>query len=360
MAGRKKLNYKVLVAQHMDVLRSLQYDTGLFAASAKDSNTGYEKSWLRDNFYECLAFVMVGDYETARKTYKALIALFLKHEYKLDHAIAKKPEHKYQYIHARYHPHTFDEFWDDWGNKQHDAVGAILFGIGMLEGVYKVKVIETDDERRVVKKLVEYLGAIMYWADPDSGMWEEDEEVHASSIGACVAGLSAISKYTEIPVSRDYIAAGRRALSALLPRESKRKFVDLALLSLIYPYNVVTPKQRDEILTNVGYHLEKKKGVIRYKGDHYYNKNPDGYSEEAEWTFGFSWLAIIYEKRGKKRKAKEYIDKAIDTINERGEIPELYFSNSDKFTNSPLGWSESMFIIALFEFNEKHVGKKGS
>lgn len=349
-----RVPYRKLVDQHMRILKGLQYRSGLFAASRKQSRTGYDKSWLRDNFYECLAFIAVGDFETVKKTYRALLNIFLKHEDKIDCAIGRKPEHKHEYIHARYHPHSFDEFWDDWGNKQHDAVGAILFGIGELEGKYGVKVIESEDERRIVKKLVDYLGSIMYWCDPDSGMWEEDEEVHASSVGACVAGLQAIKKYTCVKVPGRYITAGRKALHSLLPRESGRKFVDLALLSLIYPYNVVTVKQRGEILCNVEYHLLKKRGVIRYKGDHYYNKNPDGYSEEAEWTFGFSWIAIIYEMMGKKRKAHEYLSKAVDTINERGEVPELYFSNSLKFTNSPLGWSESMFVVALYCFNEKH------
>jgi len=354
-----RISYNKLIDQHISVLKSLQYRTGLFAASKKRSNvinedTGYDKSWLRDNFYECLAFMVTGDYGTAKKTYKALLKIFLKHEDKIDHAIRHKPEHKYEYIHARYHPHTFDEFWDDWGNKQNDAIGAILFGVSTLED-RGVKVIETEKELRIVKKLVDYLGSIMYWHDPDSGMWEEDEEIHASSIGACVAGLNAIKKHTSIKVPQKYISSGKKALNNLLPRESKKKFVDLALLSLIYPYNIVTAKQRNEILTNVEYHLEKKKGVIRYKTDHYYNKNPDGYSEEAEWTFGFSWLAIIYEMLGKKNKAKEYINNAINTINKDGEIPELYFSNTKNFVNSPLGWSESMFIVALYNFNKKHL-----
>jgi hypothetical protein len=52
-------------------------------------------------------------------------------------------------------------------------------------------------------------------------------------------------------------------------------------------------------IENINYHLLKKRGVIRYKGDHYYNKNPDMCSEEAEWTFGLSWLAIIYAKLNK-------------------------------------------------------------
>ena len=341
--------------QHLKVLRSLQYKSGLFSASAHNGHTGYDKSWLRDNFYECLPFMIIGDHEAAKKTYKSLLNIFLKHEDKIDHAIAAKPKHTHQYIHARYNPHTFDEYWEEWGNKQHDAIGEVLYGIGWLEGECNIKILENEDYKRVVKKLVDYLGAVMYWRDPDNGVWEEEEEIHASSIGACVAGLTAIKKYTDIRVPQKYIKSGKSALRHLLPRESEKKFVDLALLSLIYPFHVVTAKERDLILKDTIYHLERKRGVIRYKGDQYYNKNKDGHSEEAEWTFGFSWIAIIYEMMHKKKKAKEYIEKAISSINKKGEVPELYFSNSEKFVNSPLGWSESMFIIALYYFNEKHL-----
>ena len=351
----EKVHYQKLIEQHTAILKGLQYKSGLFGASKKKSITGYDKSWLRDNFYECLAFIVTKDFKTAKETYKALLAIFLKHEYKIDHAISKKPHHKHEYIHARFDPKTFDEFWDDWGNKQNDSIGAILFGIGILEGKYGQKILTTKDEKRIVTKLVKYLNSLQYWHDKDSGMWEEDEEIHASSVGACVAGLTSIKKYTDIPVPQKYITNGNKVLKGLLPRESKRKFVDLSLLSLIYPYNVVTAKQRDAILEHTIYHLEKKNGVLRYKGDNYYNKNVDGRSEEAEWTFGFSWIALIYEMMGQKKKAKEYILKAENSINKLGELPELYFSNTHKFVNSPLGWSESLFIIAIYNMNKKHL-----
>jgi GH15 family glucan-1,4-alpha-glucosidase len=139
----------------------------------------------------------------------------------------------------------------------------------------------------------------------------------------------------------------------LLPRESKTKFTDLALLSLIWPYDVVSDTLVEEILENVEYHLLRDRGVIRYKGDRYYNANEDGWSEEAEWTFGLSWLAIIYEKLGKHEKAKEYLEKAKAASTKKG-MPELYYSNSTKYNdNTPLGWSESLFLVALHEVNDR-------
>jgi len=350
------LKYKRLIKQHLSILKNLQYESGLFAASRKNVRTGYNKSWLRDNFYECLAFYILEDWDTVLKTYQAILKIFEKHEYKIDHAIAKKPEHRHEYIHGRYHPHTFDEYWEDWGNKQNDTVGAILFAIGKLMKNNK-KILKTKKDYRIVQKLVDYLSTLEYWHDEDSGMWEENEEVHSSSIGACVAGLKAVSKVKGIHVDKELIKKGEKALRDQLPRESKRKFVDLALLCLIWPYKVTTKTETERILKNVTYHLERNKGIIRYKNDHYYNKNPDGYSEEAEWTFGFSWLAIIYNMLGKPRLAKKYEKLALDTLTDKG-TPELYFSQTDKYNrNTPLGWAESLFIIALYDINNKHKNK---
>jgi phosphorylase kinase alpha/beta subunit len=190
-------------------------------------------------------------------------------------------------------------------------------------------------------------------------MWEEDEEIHASSVGACVAGLKSIKDLEQVTVPEGLIAKGQETLDKLLPRESDKKFVDLALLSLIFPYNVVNKEQRDSILNHVEYHLLRNKGVVRYKNDYYYNKNPDGYSEEAEWTFGLSWLSIIYAELGDLKKAKHFEELALATVNDKGEEPELYFSNSPKHNeNSPLGWAESLLVVAVHELHEKHKTKK--
>jgi phosphorylase kinase alpha/beta subunit len=244
---KKKVSYKDLLKQHLNILKGLQYRSGLFAASSKKVATGYDKSWLRDNFYECLAFEVIGDWDTVEKTYNALLEIFLRHEYKLDWAIKKKPTYKHEYIHARFHPETFDEFWEEWGNKQNDSIGAVLFKIGQLEHNHKRSILNTEDKVRIVNKLVQYLKSIEYWRDEDNGVWEENEEVHASSVGACVAGLKSVKKLKGIEVPEGMIEKGELALAKLLPRESPGKFVDLAELSLIYPYNVVTAKQRDEI-----------------------------------------------------------------------------------------------------------------
>ncbi len=355
-----RLTYQQLIKRHIKILKSLRVKSGLFLASKKGVETGYDKSWLRDNFYETLAFEVIGDWKTVERTYRAILKIFLKHEDKIDAAIISKPAASFEYIHARFHPETFNEFWEEWGNKQNDAVGCILHRIGVLEVNHKRSILKTPDHTRIINKLIKYLETIEYWHDPDSGMWEEAEELHASSVGACVAGLKSISKVASIEVPRQLIARGEKALEQMLPRESEKKFVDLSLLSLIWPYNVVGEQQRTQILENVEYHLLKERGVVRYKGDKYYNRNEDEVSEEAEWTFGLSWLAIIYQILDNKEKAQALIKDLIAIDTPEG-MPELYFSNSLEYNeNTPLGWSESLFIVALYEMNEREENKSKS
>ena len=332
-----------MITKSIAILESLQHPTGLFSASRKDVKTGYNLCWIRDTIYASLGFEAVKNTAAVKKIYHALLGLLLKHEYKIDWII-KQPHPKvpFRYIHARYDPVEMCELWEEWGNKQNDAIGAVLFKIGEFENK-SVKIIRNSDDVRILQKLVNYLEAIHYWHDPDNGMWEEKEEVHTSSVGACVAGLRAIGKVNGITVPRQLIENGEKALKQLLPSESETKEVDLALLSLIYPYDIVTQQQREIILKNVEEKLVRNKGVVRYPGDKYYNNG-----SEAEWAFGFPWLAIIYKQLNNPEKYAHYTRKTLEAMNGKGELPELYYGKTDKFNeNSPLAWGQALCIVAM-------------
>lgn len=328
-----------MITNSVTLLNNLRHPNGLFSASKKDVATGYNRTWIRDNIYTALGLEAVKDFNSVKRTYRAILDLLLKHEYKIDWAIREKPLYHYQYIHPRYDPHTMNEIWEEWGNKQNDAIGAFLFKLGNLEKK-GLKIIRNDDDLRIIQKLVTYLQSIEYWHDPDNGMWEEKEEVHASSVGACVAGLKAIRFLVQVP--NLLIENGEKTLKEILPRESETKETDLALLSLIYPYNIATEEQRSLILKNVEENLVREKGVIRYIGDQYYNKGLG----EAEWTMGFPWLAIIYKQLNRPDKYAHYMRKTLEAFNDNGELPELYYSCSDIHNqNSPLGWSQALFLV---------------
>lgn len=348
-------NNKTSIEDHIANLDALKAPSGLFLASAQNVSTGYNKAWLRDNFYMSLAYEAVEDWDTVRSMCRAILDLFLVHKDKIQWAAENKPLESWQYIHARFHPETFEEYWEEWGNKQNDAIGALLFKFAELEE-RGIKVVETEDDRWILQKLVEYLNSLEYWQDPDNGVWEENEEVHASSVGAILAALIKLKEMGICTIPEGMIEKGQETLDMLLPRESETKFTDLALLSLIYPYNVVSDTQADAILKNLEYHLERNLGIIRYKNDAYYNNNKDMVSEEAEWTFGFPWLSIIYARRGDVDTAQKYFKKAQLTITGEGKIPELYYSNTESHNeNNPLGWSESMYIVAYKELESRDM-----
>lgn len=343
------MSVEARIKRHLDNLRKLITPRGLFLASDLAVTTGYDKAWLRDNVYEALAFEYAGDWAVVEKDYHTLLDIFDTHIDKINWAVTNKPFESWQFIHARYNPETLEEFWESWGNKQHDAIGAVLYKLADFE-LKGHSMLRNEKDHRTVQTLIYYITNVEYWHDADNGMWEEAEEVHASSIGAVLAGLKKWQEVGGKDVDQDAIDRGQAALDALLPRESETKFTDLALLSLIYPYNVVDRKMAEQIVENLEYHLVKEKGVLRYKFDQYYNKNEDGYSEEAEWCFGLSWLAIIHKQLGNTDKAKEYLKRATETVTKDGKVPELYFSNSNKANeNTPLGWSESMYVVALYE-----------
>ncbi len=341
------IDFQKEIEIHLAQIKALQKPSGVFTAAAHTVATGYDKAWLRDNFFTSLGFLETGDSNTVTKVAKALLSVFVKHKDKINWAIENKPHETWQYIHARFHPETFEEYWEEWGNSQNDAVSEVLYLVCDLE-IRGVSVAETADEREMTQKIIDYLVRLEYWHDADNGIWEENMEVHASSIGAGVAALKLAAMVPWLSVPPEAIAYGEAALRHLLPRESHTKFADLALLSLIYPFAVTTPAETETILRNVVYHLTRDRGVIRYKLDRYYNANEDGYSEEAEWCFGLSWLAIIYALRGEKERAWYYLRQAKKTVTAHNQVPELYFSNSPvPNDNTPLGWSESMYVVAL-------------
>ncbi len=346
------------ITWHLDQVRKLRTPTGLFTASAHNVSTGYNKAWLRDVYFMTLGFKYGEDKKIVQETARALLQIINTHKDKISWAVENKPYETWQHIHARYNPETFEEYWEEWGNKQNDAVGEVLYLIAECE-VDGLTVAENDDERSLVQLIINYLNRIEYWHDADSGIWEENQEVRASSIGAVVRALKTAQQLPYVTIPEGMIEKGEQALRALLPRETETRFCDLALLTLIFPFDVTTKEETETILRNAEYFLLRDRGVIRYRNDRYYNNNKDGYSEEAEWSMGVAWLTIIYARLGNFEKASYYFRQADKTINKEGLIPELWYSHTDKQNdNTPLGWAESMYVVALVLMRDLYLKEK--
>lgn len=315
------------------VLDRMRLKNGAYIASVSDN---YNYVWIRDVCYTVLPYLTLPN-ERFSKAYHAMLDLFKRYEWKIDIHTVKKPIYPFEHIHARYSK-LLMEIHEEWGHAQNDAIGAFLWGIG--EGVRNGKnVIRDTKDLEIVQKLVHYLECVQYWQEEDNGMWEENRELHASSVGACVAGLRSVKML--VHVKEELIQKGEEALRFLLPRESETKKTDLALLSLIYPYSVVSRENGMKILDDVTTRLERKYGCIRYEGDQYFNEG-----REAEWCFGFPWLGLCYLNLGILDKALEYADKTNAIVPDNWEVPELYVGGTDvPNENRPLAWAVSMSYL---------------
>lgn len=308
------------------VIQSQQIANGLAKAGGGD----YNKIWIRDNVYVALAYMQSGHLDQAAKIYSELFKIIEKFQTVLD---AKKyPANDSELIHPRY---SLDgnTIAGPWSNKQHDAIGVLLFGVGRLFQLDTKYV--SKDIISLSQKLINYLENCRYWDDKDNGIWEENPPVlHASSLAACVQGIYQVSSFCSFNEKGHQLAQAN--LAQLLPAESSLHSVDMALLSLIWPYGykLVT------LVESVESKLLKSKGVARYIGDKYESIG----QEEPQWVMGIPWLGIAHFELGSVQKAKEYLNQTELLYTENG-LPESYLANNQTCRHTPLAWSHAMTIV---------------
>jgi phosphorylase kinase alpha/beta subunit len=338
-----------MLNESYEILNKVRLPNHLYLASP---SSDYSYFWIRDGVYMSLPF-LDKNYDTFEKSIYALFDVFSKYEWKIDIHTKQKPKYLFEYIHSRYDMNG-NEMNAEWGHAQHDAIGLFLFAVG--KGYrHNKRVFRDDKDIRILQKLVYYLDTCEYWNDPDNGIWEEYLEVHASSVGAVLAGLEAVKDIVHVP--EHMFVSGKNSLFSLLPCESVTKRVDLALLSLIYPYQLFDKEMSLKIIDNVEKYLLRERGVIRYEGDSYYStlekrygrgeSKEFYYGSEAEWCFGFPFLALSYYTVGNMEKAKYYLEKTESIMLADAVIPELYYSKTNiPNPNTPLGWCSAMYILA--------------
>lgn len=355
-----------MLLESYEVLDRLRKHHGLYVASPSEH---YSYVWIRDSVYMSLPYRN----KRSRKyeqTYYRLLDLFKEYEWKLDILCRQKPQAEWEYLHARYCADAVREIHEvEWGHVQHDMIGAFLFGLG-AGAEYGKRMLRDRKDRDILQKLVGYLANVEYWRDPDNGMWEEWREVHASSVGACVAGLEKVKKLGLARVPEGLIERGKETLRELFPRESRDKEADLAQLSLVYPYRVHTGEEGRRIVERVESKLLRTRGVIRYEGDSYFSTLEAEYGRslpreryagtEAEWTFGLPWLALCHLELGGTDKARDYLEWAERVMVKPGVLPELYYAGTAVPNhNTPLGWSSAMYILAKEAVDELEMNEAG-
>ncbi|MBL7055939.1 hypothetical protein ISS07_03440 [Candidatus Woesearchaeota archaeon] len=366
----------VRIKNSFEKLESLRRINGGYIAAPNPGNpdgTGrYDVFWLRDIMYATYANEYLGNMKPMMKSYELIMTIMSKYHQKIESATKRRSDKCV--LHARYHPYTLEELSNDWGHNQLDVLGHFLYKTGDL--IKKGhNVIKTEEQKELLKDIIQYLFTYRWETNPDFGVWEEGPELHSSSVGAVLAGLTMWfddghyeHKYQHktdlskiVPVSDRYFDTGWDSLSKLLPRESKSRKCDFIQLSLIWPYNIVDEGMKLTILNNVERNLVREKGVIRYDGDHYFNSNNnDSVGNEAQWPLGIAWLAIVMNKMASwnsqnlhesldyLKRAKYYLLK-MDELMVDGTLSELYV-NGQSNKNKPLGWAHSFHVIGLQSF----------
>lgn len=308
----------------LDIIRSLQLSNKLTIAGGGD----YDKIWIRDNVYVALALIEAGHEAEAAQIYSELITILKSYKEKLD--LGNYPQ-KHELLHARFSTDGA-EVDGEWGNKQHDAIGLLLFGIGRLRSVNQ-KYFD-NSERELVQKIVHYLENCHYWEDPDNGIWEEDPALHASSLAACIKGIEAVSGFCSYTSS--YLELAKKNLDSILPTESLVHTTDMALLTLVWPLGY----KQSQLVKNVEEVLLRKRGVARYIGDRY---EANG-GQEPAWTMGIPWLGIAYFELGDIEKARYYLEQTEKLYTDEG-LPESYVDDGNACIHTPLAWSHAIALV---------------
>ncbi|MEP6495843.1 MAG: glycoside hydrolase family 15 protein [bacterium] len=386
--------------------------SGLFSAAVTtdySAGTNYHAVWVRDNVHVAWAHHVNGQTPTAVAAVKELAKVFAAQAARFD-AIIADPSVKDTDVmlrpHVRFNGDDGSLLPQQWSHAQNDALGAFLWIYAGLAVARAIPDVEWDIE--TIGRFVNYLGAIRYWEDEDSGHWEEARKVSASSIGVVVAGLRSLRDWAATAGERlraaagfgdslnTLIANGEAALLRILPAECvqpdlrKARQYDAALLFLIYPFNAVNDAMADAIVQRTREHLTGPIGIRRYPGDSFYCTDYErkmaalgddptrDYSDdiasrnallgpgdhEAEWCLFDPiisiWHARRYLQSGRAADLAgqtEHLNRALRQITDANpprcqayQCAELYYQEGGRTQTSksvPLLWSQANVWTAL-------------
>jgi phosphorylase kinase alpha/beta subunit len=387
-------------------------ENGLFpAAIVADSTeyTGYAAVWVRDNIYVAYAHYLIGETSIALKTITCLMQYFQKHKIRFENIINSQVDLVYvmKRPHIRFNGKDLDEINQPWEHAQNDALGYFLWFYCKL---VSNKILQpTQQDVDVLALFPLYFEAVSYWEDEDSGHWEENRKVEASSIGVVVASLNALKnlnmepsfvshccKYKDKIITIEFldrlISQGLNALNKILPSEciqqGKERRYDSALLFLIYPLQVLNDEMADQIISDVVDNLQGEYGIPRYLGDSFwcrdYEDIPENIrtsisterehwlkdngraladGEEAQWCIFDPIISTIFGVKFQRSQQTDFLGKQTFYLNRSlGHLtsenfklggfkcPELYYlQGSDYIPNdaTPLLWTQANLLIAL-------------
>ena len=422
---KQKINQISELLIQKETLSFSSLENGLFPAAAVSTDTeytGYASVWVRDNIYLAYSHYMIGQTEVAVKNVNTLMAYLKKHQFRFEGIIEGEvnPDHVMKRPHIRFDGSNLEEIDQDWNHAQNDALAYFLWFYCKLARERKLKPKPQDLE--ILALFPFYFQAIQYWEDEDSGHWEEDRKIEASSIGVVIAGLKELKqlltntrlvshcKYKEKPVTAEFlnklIDRGTASLNNILPSECiqplpKQRRYDAALLFLIYPLQIVEGEMADQILNDVVENLQGDYGIRRYLWDSFWcrdykdipeeirttissereqwfkeNDRELKIGEEAQWCIFDPIVSAIFGLKFQETRQEEYLEQQTHYLNrslgqltgkdcELGEFkcPELYYLQHGQYVPNdatPLLWTQANLRIALKMMEQSLRQKKGN
>ncbi|MGV2829308.1 glycoside hydrolase family 15 protein [Myxosarcina sp. GI1(2024)] len=397
---------------HRKTLQFPALENGLFpAAIVADSTeyTGYTAVWVRDNVYVAYSCYLSGEIDVAVKNVRCLIEYVKEHRFRWQQIIDRQvnPDNVMQRPHVRFNGRDLTEIDQQWQHAQNDAWGYFLWFYCKL---ISDRVLEpSPEEIEILILLPLYFQAIAYWEDEDSGHWEEDRKVSASSISVVVASLQVFRdllkeracllshcRYRERPVAiallDKLIERGWNALQKILPSEciqpEKPRRYDAALLFAIYPLGILTDDLSDRIIQDVTENLQGEYGISRYLYDSFwcrdYQQIPESIrtsistereqwmkergrtlqeGEEAQWCIFDPIISAIFGVRFQQTLKSEFLTKQTFYLNRSlGQLtakdfslggckcPELYYLKQNRYVPNdatPLLWTQANLRTAM-------------
>ncbi|TPE54512.1 phosphorylase kinase [Maribrevibacterium harenarium] len=385
--------------------------TGLFPASTSiNSHGNYTDAWVRDNVYSIqavwalyLANKRASDpHKRAHeleyaciKMMRGLLFAMMRQAHKVERF--KHTLNPLDALHAKYDTKTgLETVADDaWGHLQVDATSFYLLMLAQMTKAGSV-VIYTQDELNFIQNLIYYISRT--YRTPDYGIWERGNkvnngkaEINASSVGMAKAAMEALDglnlfgeqgpDWAVIHSFPDAVARAGSVLESLLPKESRSKEVDSALLSILsilsFPAFAVNDEQlkrrtrkeiMDKLAGNYGckrFLLDGHQTVLEDPSRIYYEYDELINFEhiESEWPLFFTYLYIDRLFAGDWERANFYRYRLEELMVEKdGQrlLPELYYVPQESILaekenpgsqkrvpndNLPLVWAQSLYIV---------------
>lgn len=392
-----------LLKQH-DCLTFPQLRSGLFPAANFDNlesdETGMANAWLRDTACIGLVLLRTGQTEVAGKAARGVLdrLRMVRPSFEAIIEAGQAPANDKQRPPVRFANQDSEPRYD-WANAQNDALGYSLQFIGITA---EAGALQLDaEDKAMLDLIVTYLGVVQYWADSESGHWEEVKKLNTSSIGTVVAGLRAVTDLVaDANAATSLLKRGQVELAQLLPNESKTPGMerehDSALVFLVEPQAVVIGNTAAKLITDAEQNLMGEHGFRRYNGDSYWGPDyrehflvgdraadfsdpkdmalrdqyltPGG---EAQWTFIDPMVAAYYARQFQAtgsdeaaQKAQQFIARALSSIitHEKAgsgdkvwRLPELFFLEKGVWVpNDHLGllWGQANLLYGLTVYQD--------